>query len=293
MSYAERDREIVDYQAFRLPGAGRLRGPAPSTVEPGEYFTCVGAAQTYGCFCEKPYPTLLGERLGVPALNFGFAGAGPRLFLQDDERARTRLEYVNRGRFAVVQVMSGRSEDNSRFESRGVELLTRRADGERVGAAPAYAELLQNESPETVAEIVAETRANWVKSFTAMLELIEVPTILFWFSKRGPDYEESYSHVDALFGEFPQLVNRAMIDSVRRFSDDYAECISTRGSPQRLLSRFTGEPVSFTRRADLGGDTQEFNTYYPSPEMHVDAADALAGPCRTFAELGASAGEVA
>src|SRR5687767_3553783 len=111
MDYQERDYEVVDYQLFQLPDTGRLRGPAPSTLAPGEYFTCLGAAQTFGCFSEQPYPTLLAERVGLPVLNFGVAGAGPRRFLQDSDRARVRLGFVNAGRFAVVQVMSGRSED--------------------------------------------------------------------------------------------------------------------------------------------------------------------------------------
>jgi hypothetical protein len=278
--YQKRDHEIVDYQAFRLPGVGLLRGPRPAALDPGAYFTCVGAAQTFGCFCERPYPAILAERLALPALNFGFAGAGPRLFVRDDARARNRLEHVNRGRFAVVQVMSGRSEDNSRFGSSGLEQLVRRSDGERLGAGPAYAQLLEREPAGTVAEIVAETRANWVESFISMLESIAVPTILFWFSTRVPDYEEDYSGVEALFGGFPQLVNRAMVESVRRFSDDYVECVTSRGSPQRLFSRFTGEPAGFV---DSRGEWQEYNTYYPSPEMHADAAGALTETCRKYA----------
>jgi hypothetical protein len=279
MDYGQRDHEIIDYEVFRLPGTGGLRGPAPSVLEPGEYFTCMGAAQTFGCFCERPYPALLEERLGLTALNFGFAGVGPRFFLQDNERARTRLEYVNRGSFAVLQVMSARSEDNSRFDSRGFEMLRRRSDGERMGAAPAYEQLLETETPERVAEIVAETRENWIQSYARLLQAIEVPTILFWFSKREPEYEEALAGVDALFGEFPQLVNRPMVEAIRNLADGYVECVTERGSPQRLLSRFTGEPVSITRRSDLGGTVEEFNSYYPSPEMHEDAASALLEAC--------------
>ena len=180
--------------------------------------------------------------------------------------------------------MSGRSEDNSRFDTGGREYLTRRSDGERIGAEPAYKELLATESVSTVAEIVEETRENWVQSYSALLEAIEVPTILFWFSTRSPDYEESYdSDIYAFFGEFPQLVNRSMVERVRELSDGYVECVSRRGLPQRLISRFTGEPVSVMHRSDLGGGWQAFNPYYPAPEMHADAFDALAETCREYA----------
>jgi uncharacterized protein DUF6473 len=269
VNYQERDHEIIDYETFQLPGTGRLRGPAPQTLAPGEYFTCLGAAQTFGCFCEQPYPTLLAHRVGLPVLNFGIAGAGPRFFLKYQQM----LGYVNAGRFAILQIMSGRSEDNSFFDSGGRSRLTRRSDGVEMDAVPAYRQLLANESVERVQALVEETRQNWVKSFTNLLEAIEVPTILFWFSERSPDYEESYSErrLRRLFGKFPHLVNRTMVEQVRPVSDEYVECISARGLPQRLVSRFTAEPV-------------RNNRYYPSPEMHADAADALVAATRKYAD---------
>jgi uncharacterized protein DUF6473 len=281
--YQKRDHEIIDYELFPLGDTGHIiRGPEPKTLAPGEYFTCLGAAQTFGCFCEQPYPTLLADSLDLAALNLGFAGAGPRHFLQ--RLQAPLLDYVNKGRFAVVQIMSGRSEDNSVFDTGGVEYLRLRSNGERIGAEPAYKELLATESRERVQAIVAETRDNWVDSYSRLLDAIEVPTILFWFSTRSPDYEESYSsNIYAFFGEYPQLVNRSMVGRVRSLGDDYVECISSRGLPQRLYSRFTGKPISVMHRDDLGGGWQEFNPYYPSPEMHADAADALVEACRKFA----------
>jgi hypothetical protein len=284
--YQERDYEIIDYELFSLPGTGfQIRGPAPTALERGEYFACVGAAQTFGCFCEKPYPTLLSERLHLAALNLGFAGAGPRFFVGEE----ALLTHVNQGRFVIVQVMSGRSEDNSLFDSGGREYLTRRHDGQKIGAEPAYRELLEKEVVERVESIVEETRANWVQSFSALLKAIEVPTILFWYSKRSPDYEQRYSDVYALFGEFPHLVNRAMVEQIKPLADAYVECISARGLPQRLVSRFTGEPASVMDRFDLGRAWQEFNTYYPSPEMHEDAADALLEACSRYSARGPGA----
>jgi hypothetical protein len=281
MGYQERDYDIIDYEMFRLPETGPLRGPAPRTLAPGEYFTCVGAAQTFGCLCEQPYPSLLAHRLGLPVLNFGLAGAGPRLFL----RHQAVLRYVNAGRFAILQVMSGRSEDNSFFDTGGRSYLTRRSDGERMEAVLAYRELLAKESEERIQAVVEETRQNWVKSFASLLEAIEVPTILFWFSERSPDYEESYSErrLRPLFGKFPHLVNRTMVEQIRPLGDEYVECISARGLPQRLLSRFTGEPGSIPYRTDGGGGRERYNRYYPSPEMHADAADALVEACRKYA----------
>jgi uncharacterized protein DUF6473 len=275
--YQERDYEVIDYELFTLPEVkSAVRGPAPETLATGDYFSCLGAAQTFGCNCEQPFPTLLADRLELPALNLGFAGAGPRFFVERE----ALVQYANQGRFAIVQVMSGRSEDNSLFDSRGgIEQLTIRSDGRRVAAVDAYRELLANESVDRVQAVVAETRENWVQSYSSLLAALEVPTILLWFSQRSPEYEENYTDVWGMYGQFPQLVNRSMVGRVRVLSDDYVECVSARGWPQRLFSRFTGEPVSI----NLGGTSTEYDRYYPSPEMHLDAADALIETCRRCA----------
>jgi Domain of unknown function (DUF6473) len=277
--YQIRDYEVIDYELFTLPEVtSEVRGPAPETLATGEYFSCLGAAQTFGCNCERPFPALLAERLDLPALNLGFAGTGPRFFVQREPL----VWYANQGRFAVVQIMSGRSEDNSLFDSRGgIEQLTRRSDGRKVPAVEAYTELLEKGNIERTQAIVAETRENWVESYAKLFAALEVPTILLWFSQRPPEYEESYDDVWGMFGKFPQLVNRAMVDRIRELCDEYVECVSARGWPQRLFSRFTGEPVEI----DLGGRLTEYDRYYPSPEMHVDAADALIETCRKFAAL--------
>jgi hypothetical protein len=274
--YQTRDYEVIDYEVFELPQiTSALRGPAPATLATGEYFSCLGAAQTFGCNCEQPFPALLADRLDLPVLNLGFAGAGPRFFIQREGP----IKYANQGRFAIVQVMSGRSEDNSLFDSRGgIEQLTRRSDGRKVPAVEAYTELLETGSIERIQAIVAETRENWIESYAKLFAALEVPTILLWFSQRPPEYEENYDDVWAMFGKFPQLVNRPMVERIRELSDEYVECVSSRGWPQRLFSRFTGEPVSI----DLGGMSTEYDRYYPSPEMHVDAADALIEACRRY-----------
>jgi hypothetical protein len=52
MGYQERDWEIVDYQQYRLKNTEfDIRGPKPESLEKNKYFVCIGAAQTFGCFC--------------------------------------------------------------------------------------------------------------------------------------------------------------------------------------------------------------------------------------------------
>ncbi len=284
IGYQRRDLEVVDYQLYPLkfPEKDRVfvaRGPQPKQLVKDHYFTCVGAAFTFGCYCEKPYGTLLQDKLGLPTLNLGFAGAGPYFFIKNQEFF---IDLINQSRFAVILIMSGRSESNSVFDSGGLEMLTRISDGKKIGAEPAYRELLDSFDQSKVKKIICETRNNWVNNYCDLLKKITVPKILFWLSVRTPDYIESYENVRALFGEFPQLVNRDMIDKIRGDADEYVECISTRGMPQLLISRFTGKPVSVQARQDLGGHTRQHNSYYASPEMHEDAANVLEAVCREF-----------
>lgn len=298
--YQARDYAVVDYKMYQLGSTGlRFRGPKPTALTPGLYFTCVGAAQTFGCFCEKPFPDLLADKLGMPALNLGYGGAGPEFFA----RHESLRKYMNEGRFVVLQVMSGRSQSNALFESGGLEYLIRRADGRRLGADEAYQELLNGPpalrwlpprkltrrlarifARPKVRQLIEETRRAWVESYRRLLAQIDVPVVLLWFSKRPPAYTEGLRGVHSLFGEFPQLVNAEMVAEVRALCDHYAECITDRGSPQLLTSRFTGQPVTVDPahdRPDLAvGAHWTHNRYYPSPEMQQDAAEILIATCK-------------
>ncbi len=295
MSYQDRDRAVVDYAMWAPGPAGvELRGPRPEAIEPGQYIACVGAAQTFGCFCERPWPQRIADSMGMPVLNLGVAGAGPRHFL-----GGPFVDWIRDSACVVVQVMSGRSEDNSVFQSDGLETLTRRDDGRALPADRAWEEELGRDvagipwtplrkvvarglsivGRRRVRELVAETRRNWIDNTAALLALAEgKPSALFWFSVRSPSYRPDYRSAWRMFGDYPQLVDEAMVGAVRAGADAYVEVVSRRGMPQRLVSRDTGEPVALdTGRVDETGQKilWTHNDYYPSPEMHADAAAAL------------------
>ena len=293
--YQARDEEVVDYQMYALGDTElSFRGPPPVGMGVNDYFTCLGAAQTFGCFCQDPFPKLLAEQVGVASLNLGYGGAGPYFY----RKHPALLPYINDSRFAVVQVMSGRSESNSVFDSGGLEYLTRRRDGRKFAAADAWRSVLEgnyywNKLPlgKTLARrvcqafgrkraqrLVAETRERWITNYNELLSEIKVPKILLWFSVRSPDYVDDYSDVHRMFADFPQLVNRQMIDAIRPRCDEYVECVSSRGLPQPLVSRHTGTPctVDLSKdRNDFAGIVWTHNPYYPSPEMQQDATEQL------------------
>lgn len=286
-AYQDTDWDVADYQIYCLDDSLLdrqsntpllLRGPKPKSLNQGDYFVCIGAAQTFGRFCEKPYPILLQEKIGLSALNISRGGAGPSFFSKDNEKL---LEYCNNARFVIIQVLSGRSESNSLFESKGLGTYINRSDGSSIGCDEAFKALIAQYDTNYVKQIVAETRANWIQHYQELLENIHVPTILFWFSTRRPNYGEYYHDVYKLFGDYPQLVNADMVSQIQPFSEHYVECTSRRGISHRLINRFTGQPTTVEDK--WGGGVWERNWYYPSPEMHQDAAKQLAKVCKLYA----------
>lgn len=281
MGYQERDKHIIDYGMYVLPGVapypggGRFRGPR---VTGSRYIACIGAAQTFGCFCPEPYPLLLGRRFGIETLNLGYGGAGPT-FHNSNPRL---LGYINGARLVVVQVLSARSQSNSLFRTRshgrdGVRVR----DGAFMPAETFYYDLVRDE-PHALPAVISETRANYARDMRRLLADIKPPKILLWFSERYPDYRERYElPLWNVFRGFPQLVNRQVIEEIRSAADAYVECVTSRGMPQPLFDR-SGAPttVAFQDEAGRDGMQSAHNHYYPSPEMQADAATALEETCR-------------
>ncbi|NJN74924.1 MAG: hypothetical protein HC799_20190, partial [Limnothrix sp. RL_2_0] len=77
--------------------------------------------------------------MGLPVLNLGYGGAGPYFYVKHPEL----LDYLNNAKLVVIQVMSGRSENNSLFDSGGLEFLKRRSDGMMLSSDNAYKSILE------------------------------------------------------------------------------------------------------------------------------------------------------
>jgi hypothetical protein len=75
---------------------------------------------------------------------------------------------------------------------------------------------------------------------------------------------------------FPHFVDRAAVNEIRHFADAYAECVSDKGLPQRLWDGDESIDGAYAKDGHL------MNNYYPSPEMHLEAAALLTSACRSF-----------
>lgn len=287
--YQRRDAEIVNYNIWKLwtPNAiFSVRGPRPEQLSPGNYCTSLGAAFTFGRFVARPYAQLLGEALSIPSLNLGFSGVGPSFY--NDPRNQPLIDLVNRSKFATISIFSGRSQSNTRFQtahySQEQYILE---DGSIVPADFAYQQLLETADPQTIAALIAETRDAYLQEFLKLLSKITVPKVLIWFSRRSPDYQESYDSLFKLLSGFPHLVNREMVKALAPLCDAYIEQIDSTGLPQPLISRFTHQPTSITRPRDYKKGKIELkssqlyeNRYYASPQMHQALAERLTVVCQ-------------
>jgi hypothetical protein len=119
-----------------------------------------------------------------------------------------------------------------------------------------------------------------------LLDSIGVPKILLWFSERSPDCVDRWDLPRwRLCQKFPQFVNREMMNRLTGSADIYLEVVSNRGLPQKLFDQ-SGNPAPF-----MGADgvLKTENNYYPSPEMHEDAAELLIPACRDLIRRGTTA----
>jgi hypothetical protein len=281
--YDRRDYEVVDYQYWELVGSGmEFRGPEFDFRDDGPYIVCAGAAQTFGCLVEEPYPALLAERLDVRSVNLGLGSATPALF----DNARI-LEVVNGAAVLVLQVMAVRQQGNSRLQPLGTDLVHDTRHGDEVPAHIGWQRIIDEERSK-LAAYVNETQRSWIQDYRHLLAKIGVPVILFYFSAR-PKSEVLPRGADnllTLFGQFPQLVGASSIDDVAGECTAYVECASTRNQGHLIRSRFSGEPVEIDNAIldpRLPGRWTR-NWYYPSPEMHGDAATNLTAAVKALGQ---------
>ena len=297
--YQAEDINLVDYELYDFEGLA-LRGAESNYTNYSRYISYIGAAQTFGRYCQHPFPNLIGSKLKIGTLNFGRGGAGPTYFLNQPHI----LDYVNRSELVVVQVMSARSISNSVFESKlGGSMGCRLPDRKKMRSDEVFRKLFNGQDSrgknyEFMSNLIRETRQNYLNATLDLLKLITVPKILLWFSVRTPDEAEKLSrwnfvvkrasnqsnlikkvcqHIPLLkpytnppVGIFPHFVNREMIEAMKSASDFVVECSSSVGLPQLM-------------RNSAGKVVREDN-YYPSPEMHQQAAKLLLPVCQKILE---------
>lgn len=273
--YEKPDQALIDYDSYKWGRLEQLyRGPRPELSKP--YLACLGGAQTFGRYVKTPFPALLEASLKRPVANFGTANAGPGFFLRD----AAVIEAASKADLCVLQVMSARSLSNRLFKvklsrnaqieavSKALEELFPHVDFETFNYAHNMLNQISDNDPESFLAVETEMKAAWVARTRSLLQSIQTRRVLFWFSERHPDNAPPVTAEQPEL-KYPQFVDQGMIDAVAPLADTIVYCVTSAGMPQSLLK--DGETVLQT---PFGMPVSE-NRYYPTPEMHEAAAEAL------------------
>lgn len=280
--YQKSDQAFINYHGYEWGRLNQLyRGPRPDLSRP--YVACIGGGQTFGRYVDHPFPELLSREIGMTVANLGTPNAGPGFFLRDS----VALEAASKAEVCIVQVMSARALSNRLFKvqlnsaaqietvSKALESLFPHVDFETFTYAHNMLNQLSENDPDSFLAVEAELRAAWVARTRSLLQSIQTKRILFWFSERAPDDKSEPDSKGSMLS-YPQFVDQEMLDAAAPLVDEIVYCVSSRGYPHSLLK--DGETVLQT---PFGMPVRE-NLFYPSPEMHIDAAKALAGPVRAL-----------
>lgn len=269
-TYQRSDTAICDYEEYRLALSPLLfRGPAPSPRNPRK-IAIFGATQSFGRYVTRPFSHLLSDYFGVDTANMSYSGAGPEFYTRRPEL----VDHANRTELLVLQVMSARSGDTFLYR------IVREANVRRRGffeATPArnpqhlIDEFIQQCGADAARSLLNDMRQRYMEATNDLLDMIKVPVVLLWFSRRTPAYQPSYGSQYGLLSSFPHAVDEEMVMAISKRTTAYCECVSKSGDPHQLVNRFTGE----LEYQGQGAARTCINGYYPTPAMHQDAFDAL------------------
>ena len=285
--YQSRDWKIVDYHSTRIAKLDyAVRGPVPEVLNPGEYFVTLGSAATFGAGVQRPYAALLSQELGMPALNLGFAGASPEFYV--GHHAEGLRHWLAGAAFVIVEVMSSRSVSNSRFqttEGRSDAIDLKKPDKPPVNSMITFRKLHAGDKKHVLARLIGESLEAHEALFDDLVAMSPAPVVGLWLSTRSPDtvdrdqLREDIDMRARALTVHPQFADRKLVDQLAQKCREFVEVTSQRGQPVTAVNRFTGEPENWWN----GTPTQ---SYYPSQEMHEDAAMALLPVVRGLAGTG-------
>ncbi|CAN1527473.1 hypothetical protein MCERE10_02061 [Burkholderiaceae bacterium] len=271
--YQAVDAAFIDYELWSPPGLGcKLRGPQ-FDINSNDYFSVVGAAQTFGRFCQKPYPMIISEKIGLKCLNIGMSGAGPSFF----SKSEGAIELINKSKFCIVQVLSGRSIANSIFElgKNHGQVKNKEDNTDFEFSEFAYSKLLKYKNKFYLEALRSENRYNYVLEMIELLSLINVPKIFFYFSDRDLDYKEDISNIGNYWGSFPHFINSDVIKILKKYVDEYIESTIRVGLPQAIFDNAGMPCLIWDEKVFPSVKFRYHNNYYPSPEMHAAASSSL------------------
>lgn len=271
--YQNEAKDIIDYQLWRLPGIEvPLRGPSvPDHNIGANCIAFLGAAQTFGHLCRYPFPNLVSDWLSAVPLNFGYGGAGPVFFNRE-----SYLNYINKCRIAVIQVMSGRSSSNRYMtQTQGTSIVKINIPGvdkKQMQAHDAFHLLTEKLGRDALTIAIKESIADYIAQYKNLLQNISIPKILVWISDREPtySYDISNSTTGEILNSFPHLIDQNTLNTLSDLVDQTVISYTTEGEGRNILN-FEYSPVAVERKQLMSGNIIPVRSYgkiYPTPYLH-------------------------
>jgi len=289
------ERAGIAYGELRFPGCTyvfRGRETPWDGVEP--YAACIGSATTFGRFIRKPYPQQLEEATGRPFINLGIGGARPEAYL-----ANTALmNLLRRSSLVVAELMSARGYPSALFSPLSCDgniglfmdwfgwrkhrkddaqldwLLTQMEERKAVFIDRVYEVAFKYLSADQRDFIRDSILSHYLKDFGILAQEVGKPIVGLLISRAAPFQARNLREPKDYYawsGDYPHFVDDIVIESLRQHGIPVVVSRSQRGFPYRVHHWVTGEPAAvFPWKTDPA-----LNEYYPSQEMHDDAAQAL------------------
>lgn len=266
------DEAAYDYDYQDIGARIALRRTLGQDIPDEPDIVCLGSAAVFGRFADDPFPQLIARDTKLKVANLGYGGARPEVYLSDP----VLMDLIERAKLVVVELMSGRGYENDmlvqvnpvhnavtiKAEYQDVLKLAERNKHLFVDRPwdRAFVDLL----PEDVAHLVAQSAGQLEKDLAELLARSR-KAIVFHFAQ-----EPLPERIDAKTYRFPHLVTRDLAERVAQ-GRPFVSVVSKTGVPSKITNRSTGAPEPL-----MGGwPDPTVNAYYPSPEMHREAADAL------------------
>ncbi|MGB6229748.1 MAG: DUF6473 family protein [Litorimonas sp.] len=270
MGYQKTDRNVIDYDLwFGKDWRRGFRGPR-SNLASAHDIVCIGAAQTFGRFVERPFSLQLSEILQKTVLNLGVSGSGPDFYLSSPDL----MQHLRQAGTVILQAMSGRSVSAGCLETMpnnfGVLRFTDGLESETpYMAQKAYEKLRKERGEEAFQTQVAAVQKRWVELYLELYREIPGRKLLLWLSSEAPG--DNVDLTNSPLGTFPHFVTAGMVEALAEAGYEVVECILKDMPAQVLVNDRTGvveevfDRKSFPGRPDR---LRALNNYYATPELH-------------------------
>jgi hypothetical protein len=211
--YQLKDSQI-DYKMYPHRGT-YLRGLKPTS---DDYISCIGSAVTFGRLCEQPFVNIISATIGLDVYNFSAGGLGI-----SDNLFTDNIDIINKSKFCLLQVLSGRSSHCSEYEHLNDRIGFNIKTNTYIMTRDFWQQCILNYPEVKVKKLVDEMLENYISDYKYLISKIKVPIILIHFSHGLKQKPIKYTSVSGIFKGFPHIVDQEHVDQIRSMVSGYVK----------------------------------------------------------------------